>query len=197
MNDTSTHLIRYSCFKDNVGGQGHGMLRIRSIRPSIRNYFCVDTSTAEIPQLFYLTLLVIVEVGGQAWANLWRVLECRGSLLCLLCAGAVCSGWFSEQLLVRHDDPVGKIQRLFSCWSWLQLWSFSQATEEAACLLFHWLLFGNTGNTGIVPSHHPLSAGRVVLGRDGSSSLPPQYCSAPGCRRNQEPHLLSGRNRDN
>lgn len=123
---------------------------------------------------------MIVQVGGQAGANL-----CGPSCSVVLCAGAAWSGWFSEQVMVRHDDPVGKIHRLFSCWSWLQLWSFSQALVchwKARMLLFHWLPFGNNGNAGLVPSHHPLGAGRVVLGRDGSSrySLPPQ--AAEGIR---------------
>lgn len=39
------------------------------VRTINRKMFCIDTSTAEIPQLFYLTR-VIVEVGGHARANL-------------------------------------------------------------------------------------------------------------------------------
>lgn len=104
--------------------------------------------------------------------------------------------------MVRHGDTVGKIQRLYLMLKLVTTMDVQSGLSvplkrqdvccSSSCSL-------ERRETGVVLPHHPLGAGSVVLGREGSSrySLPSQCCSALGCKRNQELHLPSGRNRNN
>lgn len=127
----------------------------------------------------------------------WCGLSCSAGHL--VCCVFQLYGQADEEMMVRHGDPVGKIQRLFFILKLFTAVDVQSALAplkrqsvccSSSCSLKKWEI-------GVVLSDHPLSAGRVVLGRDGS----PRY-SHPSTATHQAVkgmglHLLSGRNRNN